>query len=442
MDTLYQVRFQAPVPPRQLQPQVPADLEAICLQCLQKDPLRRYTSADALAEDLKRFQAGQRVLAGRTGVEEWLMRWVRSLGQRAFLAGPTEAWAELRDTAARPGLVASLWLTCLIGLGVLVGLAGWSLSGNRQWAHSTVPTQSAVKAVAFAFDGKMLAAAEEDGTILLWDTIAEKRKGILKGPKQTPITALAFSRDGKTLAGASGAGAVIRWQVAQRKEIETLKADPGALFTSVAFAPDGQVVAVAAGGHQGVDATSHQVTVARWDLAKGNHLVTVRLGNREPATQAALSPDTATVATAHADGTIAFWDAATGKELAPVQARLTSVQSLVFSQDSKWIAAGNANGTVALWAAPGGEIISTFPGQESAVTALAFAPEGTLLGAGHADGKMEVWKIPNVQLWFSFSGHVAPITSLAFALDGKTLVSGSKDKRIKVWQVPANGGTR
>jgi hypothetical protein len=50
--TLDQVRFQAPVPPSQFRPGVPPKLEAICLQCLEKDPARRYPTAEALARAL------------------------------------------------------------------------------------------------------------------------------------------------------------------------------------------------------------------------------------------------------------------------------------------------------------------------------------------------------------------------------------------------------
>jgi tetratricopeptide (TPR) repeat protein/tRNA A-37 threonylcarbamoyl transferase component Bud32 len=58
-DTLRQVTEAAPVPPRRLRPKVPRDLQAVCLQCLQKEPGRRYASALHLAEDLRCFQVGE-----------------------------------------------------------------------------------------------------------------------------------------------------------------------------------------------------------------------------------------------------------------------------------------------------------------------------------------------------------------------------------------------
>ena len=58
IETLSQVRDQEPVSPRRLNPAIPRDLETICLTCLQKDPGRRYATADAMTDDLRRWLGG------------------------------------------------------------------------------------------------------------------------------------------------------------------------------------------------------------------------------------------------------------------------------------------------------------------------------------------------------------------------------------------------
>jgi serine/threonine-protein kinase len=75
LETLDQVRTREPVPPSRLQPKVPRDLETICLKCLQKEPSKRYANALELADDLRRFVAGEPIKARPVSVWERLRRW-------------------------------------------------------------------------------------------------------------------------------------------------------------------------------------------------------------------------------------------------------------------------------------------------------------------------------------------------------------------------------
>jgi serine/threonine protein kinase/DNA-binding SARP family transcriptional activator len=87
LDTMLQVRSDEPVPPRRLQPKTPPDLETICLKALQKEPGKRYASATALADDLKRFLSGEPIQARPSTPWEKAVKWARRKPTAAALTG-------------------------------------------------------------------------------------------------------------------------------------------------------------------------------------------------------------------------------------------------------------------------------------------------------------------------------------------------------------------
>src|SRR5262249_55915787 len=87
LDTLEQVRGRALDSPRKLNRRAPRDLEVVCLKCLEKDPRRRYASADALAEELKRWLAGEPIAARQVWSTARAWMWCRRNPVGAAAAG-------------------------------------------------------------------------------------------------------------------------------------------------------------------------------------------------------------------------------------------------------------------------------------------------------------------------------------------------------------------
>jgi WD40 repeat protein len=104
---LQQVQTVEPVSPSRLRPHLPRDLTTICLKCLYKEPGRRYATAASLAEDLRRFQAGEPITARPVGTLERTWRWCRR----------NPRWAAMLATVA-----ALLLLTATVAL----GLSAWA----------------------------------------------------------------------------------------------------------------------------------------------------------------------------------------------------------------------------------------------------------------------------------------------------------------------------
>jgi eukaryotic-like serine/threonine-protein kinase len=74
---MQRIVIEEPTPPRAVNRKVPRDLETICLKALEKDPQRRYASAQEMAVDLRRFVSGEPILARRTGWLKKSWQWAR-----------------------------------------------------------------------------------------------------------------------------------------------------------------------------------------------------------------------------------------------------------------------------------------------------------------------------------------------------------------------------
>ncbi len=108
MDTITQVIHKEPVHPIRINTKLPADIGTICLKCLEKDPKKRYATAGALAEDLRRYLVGEPILARPTSIYEYAWKWARR----------------------KPAIAALILMTFFMILGISVG--GYILAGREK----------------------------------------------------------------------------------------------------------------------------------------------------------------------------------------------------------------------------------------------------------------------------------------------------------------------
>jgi serine/threonine-protein kinase len=118
--TLVQVMNQEPVPPGRLRPKLPRDLETICLKCLEKEPQRRYASANALAEDLQAFLGGEPIRAYESPTLELAIRGIRRRPARVLLFAAiavTSLGLLLGIWRSNTLMVGSIAVLCVIAVG-------------------------------------------------------------------------------------------------------------------------------------------------------------------------------------------------------------------------------------------------------------------------------------------------------------------------------------
>ncbi len=465
---------------------LPKDLETICRKCLEKDPLRRYRSAEALADDLNRWLVGKPIAARPIGPIGQVVRWSR-----------------------RNRVVASLlfgvFLALTGGIVVSVGLAiranryaveaernanlakanATTARENAERAEANAVTAKAREAAATASEGRANAARAEEAKLrqeadtrerlrarelydanmsvahAAWESGHPNHTRLLldkylpshpdkpdpRGFEWFYLSRLTRFRDytitapDRIVCGASIPGTVLHaiglpnavhiWDPPACKAVHWKARWPG--LRSVAFSPDGHVMAT---GYQHgrihlFDRTENRaISEATLRESDEFYVISLVFSPNGKTVYAAIGIDTRVTEPTQ----VVALDVESGKELRRFKGATGSLRGVSLSPDGATLVAGGYDGKVRMWSTATGDSKESID-TGGLISAIAYSPSGKVLATGTARGVVSVWDVATGQLRNELSGHADWADRLAFSGDGRYLATGSRDGIARVWDV-------
>lgn len=465
---------------RTLNSEVPEDLEAICLHCMEREPASRYASALGLVRDLERWQRGESIslrpvtplvrvwkwsrrrplIAGLLGViccllvaavagTTWQARRANRAAAEARVAQHTaQLNAYASDMSRASQLVtefpsqARLLLERQRPMPGGVDFRGW------EWRYLWRLCQpdslevlsrhtNSIFSLATTVDGRWLGVGEFNGGFSLWDL--QGKSNVFVGENPSVFNTQARG----TRVAASPTDSLIAYSISletNRHEVRLL--DPRTHSVQRVLLPEHYVrtMEFSGDGRRLVLQTLLPSNVVEvWDVATGSRLHTWPLprAGHNRGNALAISHDGRWVAVDDFPRHVVVVDLETGVTRHRFETSKAQVLSLAFSRDTRTLAVGTGyiESRIHLWNLESGREISVLEGHSGWVSGLRFLSDGRTLLSTSQDETIRVWDLLTRTSTKVYRGHQKEIWSHALSSDETTLITGSKDGEVRVWDL-------
>ncbi|MFN0244307.1 MAG: WD40 repeat domain-containing serine/threonine protein kinase, partial [Planctomycetota bacterium] len=438
------------------------DVKVVLETALEKDPARRYTTALAFAEDLRRIREYEPIQARPASVPLRLARWSRrnpatvatilalSVGLAialTLLASEQRALrvALERQLAERAALLVAEDPSAALALGIEAAELAQT-SGEKRNYLTNMALFAALDAcflrhqlatpgdlslqitdLAVSPDSRAVAAAVSDGRVYVWDIDTGRELAVL-GATGQPLRVLCYSPDGAQLAAGGDAGRVSVWSTVT-KALEH-EIDVGAAVTCVSYRSDGARLLV---GGKGAPATLVDTTTwsarATLEAERGVDLTGFTTSGRHLVTVAAAQADES--------ARVSVWESDGGAHERTLASESRDVTALAFHPDvarDEFVVGSRAE--IAFFSAAS-DVAPRAPIEiESRAAFLVFSPDGKQLVWSDDSDESARCELVNLEtnVRSPLSGENARrVTSAAFSPDGRRFATASYDLTVRIW---------
>jgi len=487
-DVLQQVLHREPIAPSSIRSGIPADLETICLKCLQKEPGDRISTAGEVFDELGRFLRNEPLRIRPLRIWERMFRWSKRHPAQAVslvlaliacmaTAGLATAYPfaieqqrlvsdlqqehrqtlralDQADTYRRAAEEATTTLAVNQALDLCAnGNSGRGLNwlarslqlcrDNQSspaiairrnlsaWAATVhqlveiVPNRRELGKLAVSADGQTLAAGTWGCDILIWNIDASPSTAkVLNQP--SAVTAVAFSKNGRWLATGGFDGSISLW-------------DPTEGTLSVRWNAHRQQVTQIQfiDGDRRLLSSGKDGAVRSWDAGDQRPL-TPELLHPAPVLSLATIKGESLLLTSCSDGRLRRWNIATGVESADALDDTGESHCVSANTEGSLYAVSKADGTVQIYSAdddrPRGAAIQ----HAAVVSFMAFNSDGRTISIAYMDHTARIWNWQTGLQWGSALEHADEVSGLVVSRDGNRAVTVGDDQTIRCWQLAAS----